>query len=65
MDRLLTAPELAAILRMNVKELYRKAQLGEIPSYKFGKSRRFDLKDVLAASRDVPAAARLRKVVGR
>lgn len=69
MDRLLTAPELAAVLQVNVKDLYRKALAGEIPSYKFGKSRRFKLDEVLAASRDIPPAPPrqpgLRKVVGR
>ena len=52
-DTLLTAPELAAVLKVNVKDLYRKAQTGEIPSYRFGKSRRFKLDEVLAAHREV------------
>lgn len=67
--RLLTAPELAAILQVNVKELYRKALLGEIPSYRFGKCRRFVLAEVLATLRDEPTrpahATSLRKAVGR
>lgn len=62
---LLTAKELAAELHVNEKDLYRKAQAGEIPSYKFGKSRRFDLKEVLEASRDLGPRAHMRKVVGR
>lgn len=52
MEQLLTAPELAKVLRVNVKELYRKALVGEIPSYKFGRSRRFLLQEVLNACRD-------------
>lgn len=61
---LLTAKELAAELRVNVKDLYRKALAGEIPSYKFGKSRRFKLDEVLAASRDLPVRARLSGLSG-
>ncbi len=48
---LLTARELAAELRVNTDEVYRNAAAGKIPSYKIGKSRRFDLREVLAASR--------------
>lgn len=51
---LLTAKELAAELRMHACDVYRKAAAGELPSYKVGKSRRFDLREVLAAIRDVP-----------
>lgn len=51
---LLTAKQLAAELRMNECVIYGMAAAGEIPSYKFGKSRRFDLREVLAARRDQP-----------
>jgi len=49
---LMTAAQLAAALQVNEKDLYRKALRGEIPSYKFGKCRRFRLSEVLEASRD-------------
>ena len=61
---LLTAPELAAALHVNVKDLYRKAQAGQIPSYKIGKSRRFSLQEVLAVVRDPGPMHGLRRTVG-
>jgi excisionase family DNA binding protein len=49
---LLTAPQLAKLMQVNEKEIYRKAQCGMIPSYRFGRARRFDLCEVLAALKD-------------
>lgn len=62
---LLTAQQLAVELQMNAIELYRKAQAGVIPSYKLGKSRRFDLAEVLAAMREEGLPCRGRRAVRR
>jgi len=57
---LLTARELAAELKVHEDEVYRNAAAGKIPSYKFGRSRRFDLREVLAASRHAVEAEQRR-----
>lgn len=62
---LLTAKELALELHVNEKDVYRKAQSGELPSYKIGKSRRFDLAEVLRAVRDHVPSPRVVREVGR
>lgn len=43
MDRLYTAKELASILGVNPQTIYRAGQNGDIPSYKVGKSVRFEM----------------------
>lgn len=48
MAQYLKARELAEVLHVTVKTIYRLEQEGEIPhSVKFGKSRRWDLQEVL------------------
>lgn len=42
-DKLYTAKELAAILGLNPQTVYRVGQNGDIPSYKVGKSVRFEM----------------------
>ena len=49
MAQFVKARELAEVLHVTAKTVYRLEQLGEIPqSVKFGKSRRWDLLEVLA-----------------
>ena len=43
MDRLYTAKELAEILGVHPQTIYRAGQRGDIPSYKCGKSVRFEM----------------------
>lgn len=43
MDRLYTAKELAEILGVHPQTIYRAGERGEIPSYKVGKSVRFEM----------------------
>lgn len=45
MQRLYTAKELASILNVNPQTIYRAGERGEIPSYKIGKSVRFEMPD--------------------
>lgn len=42
-DRLYTAKELASILGVNPQTIYRAGLNGDIPSYKVGKSVRFEM----------------------
>lgn len=42
-NKLFTAKELAEILQVSPKTIYRAGQSGEIPSYKVGKSIRFEM----------------------
>ena len=42
--RLLTVPEAAAYLGLQVDTVYKKARLRELPSVKVGRSLRFDVK---------------------
>ncbi len=43
MDRLYTAKELASILGVNPKTIYKAGQNGQIPTYKIGRSVRFEM----------------------
>lgn len=45
MSELYTAKELAQILKVNPQTIYRAGERGEIPSYKIGKSVRFEMPD--------------------
>jgi len=51
--QLLTAPELAPVLRVSVSHVYEMAAKGTIPAYKIGRSIRFSLPEVLEALRGV------------
>jgi excisionase family DNA binding protein len=50
--RFLTAEQLAELLQVKPKSIYHWAEIGKIPSHKFGESLRFDLKEVLEATRN-------------
>lgn len=47
MPTLLTAPELAALLKLPVARIYRLAREGQLPHFKVGRSVRFDHEAVL------------------
>lgn len=49
--KLLTAAELAPVLGISEAEVRRYARLGYIPVHRFGRLMRFDLDDVLRATR--------------
>lgn len=44
-QKLFTANELAQILQVHPQTIYRAGQRGDIPSYKVGKSVRFEMPD--------------------
>lgn len=50
-DRLLTARELADYLGLKPGTVLDKWERGELPGFKFGRSVRFDLEEVLASGR--------------
>ncbi len=47
MEEILTTSEVAVLLRVNVRTIYRLAEKGAIPGNKIGRSWRFIKKDVL------------------
>lgn len=47
MDEIITAPQVAIILKVHVKTVYRLAKQGLIPGSRIGGSWRFSIKDVL------------------
>ena len=48
-EPLMTAQELASLLRMDLGDLYRESREGIIPSIRWGRKVRFRYSDVLAA----------------
>lgn len=55
-EKLMTAPELAQALGVNVASVYRHAEARKYPCYKIGGVFRFRLSEVLAATRNDKAA---------
>jgi excisionase family DNA binding protein len=53
--KLLNVREAAEALACSPSHIYEMAALGKIPSYRFGRSLRFDLDELLAATRAVSA----------
>lgn len=49
MEEIITAAEVAALLRMHVRTVYRLAEEGILPGSKIGHSWRFRRKNILAA----------------
>jgi excisionase family DNA binding protein len=50
-DRLVDAPIVADVLGVSVREVQRKAQRGELPSFRIGRLLRFSIPEVLDALR--------------
>ena len=50
--RLLTAPELAGVLKVSTSHVYPRVACGEIPAIRIGRAVRFELAAVLDALRD-------------
>lgn len=50
--KLLIAEEVAELLQVEVKTIYSWANVGKIPSHKIGDCRRFDLNEILEATRN-------------
>lgn len=63
---LMTAQELAAELRLTPKKIRKLAQAGKIPAERYGKSWRFDLARVRAASAYVdPITASVKRALSK
>ena len=58
MEKLITAKELAQLLKLSESTIYKLAGLGEIPGLKIGDSWRFDQQDIERMIRSVKRGSR-------
>ncbi len=51
MENIITAQELANLLKLNEETIYKLTRRGQLPGFKIGDSWRFDMNDILKLSR--------------
>ncbi len=61
LEEYLTVPEVAELLKLSAKSVYRLAQKGDLPGFKAGGTWRFRRRDIDAWAEEQVRAARRRK----
>jgi excisionase family DNA binding protein len=58
-QKLLTAQEVAALLRLPLSTVYHLAKIGDLPAVQFGRTWRFPSREIAALTESKPAKARI------